>query len=62
MHNFFSKKVDKVCFGKANMKDIKVDFGIIDPSGNINGLLGLDFLMEVGAIIDLKKLIITMNL
>ena len=61
LHNFFSKKVDKVCFGKVNMENIKIDFGVIDPSGNINGLLGLDMLMEVGAVIDLKNLAVTMN-
>ncbi|MFZ5966409.1 MAG: aspartyl protease family protein [Bacillota bacterium] len=62
LHNFFSKNVDKVCFGKANINGVKVDFGVIDPSGHINGLLGLDLLMEAGATIDLKKLEITMNL
>jgi len=62
LHNFFSKKVDKVCFGKVNMIDIKVDFGVIDLSGHINGLLGLDLLMKVGAVIDLKNLEVKINL
>ena len=35
-----------------------MDFGIIDTKGEINGLLGLDILIEIGAIIDLKNLII----
>jgi len=35
---------------------IKMDFVVIDPKGCINGLLGLDLLMEMGAIIDLKNL------
>lgn len=39
LHNFFSKKVDKLCFENVNMNDIKVDFGVIDLSGHINGLL-----------------------
>jgi len=38
-----------------------MDFGVIDPKGNINGLLGLDLLMKIGAIIDLKSLTITVN-
>ena len=44
------------------MDDIKVDFGVIDLSGHINGLLGLDLLMKVGAIIDLNNFIIEINL
>lgn len=35
---------------------IEIDFGLIDQSGEINGLIGLDILMEVGAIIDLNEL------
>jgi hypothetical protein len=38
------------------MKMVKIDFGVIDPKGYINGLLGLDLLMEMRAIIDLKNL------
>ncbi|AKL96983.1 transferase [Clostridium aceticum] len=35
--------------------EAKVDFGIIDPVGEINGLLGLDILIAMGATIDLKE-------
>ncbi|MBF8984594.1 hypothetical protein IZY60_13695 [Lutibacter sp. B2] len=34
----------------------KIDFGIIDDAGTINGLLGLDLLIQCEAVIDLKKL------
>jgi hypothetical protein len=61
LHNFFSKKVDKICFGEADMNDVKVDFGVIDLSGHINGLLGLDLLMKVRAVIDLNNLTIKIN-
>ena len=37
-------------------KDIEVDFGVIDENGNINGLIGLDVLLELGVSIDLKNL------
>ena len=57
LHNFFSKKVDKVCLGKVNS-----DFGVIDPSERINGLLGLDLLMKIGAVIDLKNFTMNINL
>lgn len=34
----------------------KIDFGVIDENGNINGLIGLDVLLELGVSIDLKNL------
>ncbi|MCO1602409.1 aspartyl protease family protein [Desulfosporosinus nitroreducens] len=49
LHNFFSKNVVKVKLGEASLEEVKMDFGVIDPQGNINGLLGLDLLMELGA-------------
>lgn len=39
----------------------ETDFGLIDTNGEINGLIGLDILMEVGAVIDLKNLEIDVN-
>jgi len=39
-----------------------MDFGVIDPRGRINGLLGLDLLMKIGAIIDLKEMSIEVNI
>ncbi len=38
------------------LNNIKLDFGIIDSKGEINGLLGLDILIKLGALIDLDKL------
>lgn len=59
LHNFFSKNVDQINFGRVKLDYVKMDFGIIDPKGNINGLLGLDLLMKTGAVIDLKNLSLT---
>ena len=61
LHNYFSKQVQEVSLGEVRLNNIRMDFGVIDPKGNINGLLGLDLLMEIGAIIDLKELSITVN-
>lgn len=58
LHYFYSKEIDKVSLGEANLNKIKMDFGVIDPKGYINGLLGLDLLMNIGAIIDLGELAI----
>jgi len=62
LHNFFSKNVKQVKLGEDSLEDVKIDFGVIDPKGTINGLLGLDLLMKLGAVIDLKRLSLTLNL
>ena len=59
LHNFFSKNVDGISLGSVKMDTTKLDFGVIDPKGEINGLLGLDLLMKIGVIIDLKNLTLT---
>ena len=61
LHNFFSKNVEKIKLGEVSLEKIKMDFGVIDPKGYINGLLGLDLLMKLGAVIDLKKLLLTLD-
>jgi len=61
LHNFFSKNVEKLKLGEVSLEKVKMDFGVIDPKGYINGLLGLDLLMELGAVIDLKKLSLTLD-
>ena len=55
IHNSFEKEIDFLKVENKEVNDIKIDFGIIDPKGEINGLLGLDVLIELGAIIDMKK-------
>lgn len=56
LHSFFSKNVDEFNFDGYKANNVKLDFGMIDPKGNINGLLGLDLLISMGVIIDLKNL------
>lgn len=40
LHNLFSKEVDEISLGVGCFKNTKLDFGIVDPNGIINGLLG----------------------
>lgn len=61
LHNFFTKNAVKVKLGEINLEAVKMDFGVIDPQGHINGLLGLDLLMKLGAVIDLKRLSLTLD-
>ncbi len=61
LHNFFSKQVEEINLGSVSLSKVKLDFGVIDPRGNINGLLGLDILMSLNAVIDLKQLTLTLE-
>lgn len=61
LHNFFSKQVESVNLGQVNFNKVKLDFGVIDPQGHINGLLGLDILMQLNAVIDLKELTLSLE-
>lgn len=60
-HHAFIKKINEIELGSKSLNDIEIDFGLIDTNGEINGLIGLDILMEVGAVIDLKNLEIDVN-
>lgn len=62
LHNAYEKKVDFIKFSKTSISDVKIDFGLIDPRGDINGLIGLDLLMRVKAIIDLMNMTIQCKL
>ena len=52
------KKIDEIRCGSLLIKDMKLDFGVIDPKDRINGLIGLDFLINAKSIIDLADLTI----
>lgn len=56
VHNAFVKNIDQIKVDAMSIENIDIDFGIVDTKGEINGLLGLDILMKIGAIIDLKNL------
>lgn len=60
-HYAYRKKIDSVSIMFKELKDIEVDFGIIDEEGTINGLLGLDMLLKFGVNINLNKLILELD-
>jgi hypothetical protein len=37
-HNFFTKKIEAISIETVKLQQIKLDFGMIDPKGEINGL------------------------
>jgi predicted aspartyl protease len=50
---YFYKIVDEIEIANKRFTNIKIDFGNIDPSGVINGLIGLDLLNQLHAVIDI---------
>lgn len=50
------KRLDEIRCGSLVLKDIKLDFGVIDPNDRINSLIGLDFLIGAKSVIDLARL------
>lgn len=56
IHNAYEKSIDLIKFGESTIENINIDFGVIDPSGEINGLIGLDLLIKMGVIINLKSM------
>ena len=55
-HHAFVKNIEELKIGNESVHNIKIDFGLIDSTGEINGLIGLDVLINVGAVIDLENL------
>lgn len=57
-HYAYRKKIDSLSIVIKDLKNIEVDFGVIDEEGTINGLLGLDVLIKFGVNINLNKLML----
>lgn len=51
---FFCRKIEKLKIGNLEFTNIDVDFGEIDPSSDIQGLIGLDLLKLIRAVIDVE--------
>lgn len=54
----FVKEVDKIEFGPFKVNGCTMDFCVVDLTGRVNGLLGLDLLSRVGTVIDLKNMLL----
>ena len=52
----FSRRVDRLQVGPQAVEQFEVEVGGLDDTFDINGILGMDFLLHVGAIIDLSAL------
>lgn len=55
----YKKNVDNLQLGESEVTDFTIEVGVMDYGFDINGILGMDFLIETGAIIDLARMEIT---
>lgn len=54
----YKKNVDEISLGNLEIRNFIIEVGVMDYGFEINGIIGMDFLKEVGAIIDLDKMAI----
>ena len=52
----FSKHVDHLFMGELQAPRFQVEIGALDYGFDLDGIVGMDFLIQVGAVIDLAKL------
>lgn len=52
----YEKQVDKIILGDTEVLEMKIHIGAMDYGFGINGIIGMDFLMASGAIIDLSNI------
>ncbi len=52
----FSKLVDRLSLGELQVNDFRIEVGGMDYGFDIDGIFGMDFLVQVGAVIDLSRL------
>jgi predicted aspartyl protease len=52
----FSKRLDAIALGTAELRGFEVQVGAMDYGFPIQGILGIDFLLQAHAVIDLDKL------
>ena len=52
----FSKQVDRLSLGELRVRDFAIEVGAMDYGFTIDGIVGMDFLLQVGAVIDLSQL------
>ncbi len=52
----FKKTVDSVSIGEIRIENCEIEVGAMDYGFEINGIVGMDLLTRIGAIIDLSRL------
>lgn len=52
----YKKVVDSIALGDLDIHNFKIEVGVMDYGFEINGILGIDFLKKVGAVINLDEM------
>lgn len=52
----FNKQVDRLAIGSMEVAAFDIEVGAMDYGFPINGIVGMDWLLQTGAVIDLAKL------
>lgn len=52
----FSKRVEKLTAGELEARDFEIEVGAMDYGFEMDGIIGMDFLIHVGAVIDVSEL------
>jgi hypothetical protein len=52
----FTKRVDSLALLDLRLVDFEIEIGAMNYGFNIDGIIGMDFLVRVGAMIDLKTM------
>ena len=52
----YKKNVDFIGVGNLEASNFNIEVGVMDYGFKINGILGMDFLKHVGAVIDLENM------
>lgn len=52
----FAKQIDQLSIGDLEIKNFEVEIGAMDYGFEIKGIVGMDFLTQTGAIVDLEKM------
>jgi hypothetical protein len=52
----FVKRIDRLSVGELQVSNFEIEVGAMDYGFGIDGIIGTDFLLQVGAVIDLSRL------
>lgn len=52
----YKKNIEELVIGDISVKNFKVEIGVMDYGFDINGIIGMDFLKKINALIDLDKM------
>ena len=54
----YNKNIDKIIFGNLEIENFNIEIGVMDYGFDINGIIGIDFMKHIGAVIDLDKMMV----